>query len=100
MTQGVSNKIEKNSRWYSTKGFKGILGKFYRLYCAYANKDIHLNKRKGECKRCGACCSLPVRCIFYYNKRCLIYKYRFKPCRVYPARKSDLENMNCGFYFE
>ncbi len=98
--QGQKPKPKSKRQYYSTKGAKGVLGKFYRLYCAYAGKDLHECERKGECKRCGECCKLPVRCIFFYNKRCLIYNHRFKPCRVYPARKSDLDNMDCGFYFE
>lgn len=74
-------------------------GKFGRLYRAYRDKDMDHARREGDCKRCGACCKLPVRCPFYINKKCSIYERRFKPCRVYPARKSDLVGVNCGYRF-
>lgn len=76
----------------------GLTQKFKRVYFAYRNKNIE-SKRLGNCLRCGKCCKLPFRCIFYFKNRCLIYKFRFKPCRVYPARRSEILK-GCGFWFK
>lgn len=77
----------------------GLTQKFKRMYFAYRNKNME-DGRMGNCARCGKCCKLPFRCIFYYKNRCLIYKYRFKQCRVYPARRSDIVSEKCGFWFK
>lgn len=78
-----------------------LLGKFRRVFHTYANKnkDISLH-RHGKCNQCGACCKLPVRCLFYFNHKCLIYNHRPKSCRIYPTRKSDVIGLNCGYWFD
>lgn len=69
-----------------------------------------LAKRKGQCKRCGACCRLVVRCVhFYYDKglpACRIYKFRPPNCSNYPINQKDITDRDavmpdspCGFFW-
>lgn len=57
-------------------------------------------KRRGECARCGRCCSL---CLAHdsKNKRCRIYRIRPSVCKAFPLTPEDVANIHtCGFYFE
>jgi len=62
--------------------------------------------RKGKCTNCGACCMLPVPCMFLrFNEdgtsKCAIYPIRPLQCRKYP--RTELENITkkeCSFYFK
>lgn len=65
--------------------------------------------RRGECANCGACCQLPVRCIFLKfdnNKKsfCALRKtigFNFLNCRKYPRTKKEwLTPGKCGYWFE
>ncbi len=56
--------------------------------------------RKGECMNCGACCRLPVRCLFLMRNRCLIHRNRPKQCKAYPSRPGQLISHECGYSFE
>jgi Fe-S-cluster containining protein len=58
--------------------------------------------RKGDCINCGACCKLPVRCIFLSTKNtCIIYKIRPPNCRKYPRCSCEhVTHKSCGYYFE
>ncbi|PWQ93055.1 YkgJ family cysteine cluster protein [Leucothrix pacifica] len=56
---------------------------------------VHKN-RTGSCSGCGACCKLPVRCVFLTTDndglfRCSIYKYRPPNCRKFPRTPSQLK---------
>ena len=58
--------------------------------------------RRGECKRCGNCCSLFWRCPFLEDTaRCTFYENRFKPCRNFPIDARDITGAasGCGHYF-
>lgn len=63
-------------------------------------------RRRGECKRCGRCCSLGVRCPFLAilpdgMKGCSIYDKRPLQCRTFPITSSDIEEAGCtGYCFE
>lgn len=87
-----------NSKLRETILKNGLSWKFQRIYYAYTNKNLEYG-RMGNCIRCGKCCKLPFRCIFYFKNRCLIYKFRFKPCRVFPARRNEILK-GCGFWFK
>ena len=62
--------------------------------------------RKGACKRCGACCSLPNRCPFLGADEqglciCKIYWLRPLNCRKYPRTQSELLTADsCGHSFD
>ena len=61
--------------------------------------------RKGECARCGKCCSLPHKCFFLAvqkdgNAYCTIHSLRPSNCRKYPRTKKELLTKDtCGFRF-
>lgn len=61
--------------------------------------------RSGECRQCGACCSLPVRCWFLRSRQdgtsyCAIYSIRPLNCRKYPRTAGEcITGETCGFYF-
>jgi hypothetical protein len=62
-----------------------------------------LEKRKGECQRCGRCCSIGFRCPHLTdNNVCQRYETRYEQCMRFPIDRSDLHYLGdkCGFYFD
>ncbi|HXX93297.1 MAG TPA: hypothetical protein VEN81_06660 [Planctomycetota bacterium] len=70
-----------------------------------------LDRRRGGCHRCGACCKLVFRCPAYDDSggdpRCLIYNDRPGVCGLFPLDEKDLAERDvvmpdkkCGFFFE
>ena len=62
-------------------------------------------KRSGECRRCGTCCRVFVKCIFLAGNSCRIYGLRFDQCRAFPIDTNDIDlvrdmGSKCGFEFE
>jgi len=70
-----------------------------------------LAQRRGECRRCGACCQLVCRCCFFRDDdgipSCAIYdRYRFPNCSSFPVDGHDLADRDlispdipCGFWW-
>jgi uncharacterized protein len=91
-----------------------VRGKLQRFYDGHFRKDYvaqRLAARKGECKRCGACCRLLVQCAFaeacHAGTACRIYKRRPVNCRTFPYEPSHFAERDllkpeqpCGYYFE
>lgn len=70
-----------------------------------------LDRRRGACSRCGACCKIMFQCPAYDdsdgNPKCLIYNDRPGVCSLFPLDEKDLRERDivmpgtkCGFYFE
>ena len=70
-----------------------------------------LDRRRGACTRCGACCKIMFKCPAYDdadgNPKCLIYNDRPGVCSLFPLDEKDLRERNivmpgtkCGFYFD
>lgn len=70
-----------------------------------------LDRRRGACTRCGACCKIMFKCPAYDdsdgNPKCLIYNDRPGVCSLFPLDEKDLRDRDivmsgkkCGFYFE
>ncbi len=68
-------------------------------------------QRRGECRRCGACCRLGNRCPFLRNAgaitECRIHGRRPPNCRLFPVDERDLADRDavapdvpCGFSFD
>lgn len=55
--------------------------------------------RVGECKQCGRCCKLVMKCIFFRNNKCLIYKFRPLQCRKSPRTAKYLKEGCKGYTF-
>ena len=68
---------------------------------AYVRASI--DRRKGECRRCGRCCSIGFRCPYLTeNNHCERYERRYEQCAWFPIDRSDLRYLGnkCGFHFE
>jgi hypothetical protein len=70
-----------------------------------------LERRRGACSRCGACCKLLFNCPAYDdadgNPKCLVYNDRPGVCGLFPLDEKDLRERDiimpakkCGFWFE
>jgi len=64
--------------------------------------EHQIEKREGDCKRCGICCS---GCRHLLYNGCINYQERLglNPlCRAFPIDKLDKEivNKNCGYYWK
>lgn len=70
-----------------------------------------LDRRRGACSRCGACCKIMFKCPAYDdsdgNPKCLIYNDRPGVCSLFPLDEKDLRERDlvmpgtkCGFYFD
>lgn len=89
-------------------------GKIRRAFLiAFRKKRVvqKLERRRGACTRCGACCKILFDCPAYDdsdgNPKCLIYNDRPGVCGLFPLDEKDLRDRNivmpdrkCGFYFE
>jgi hypothetical protein len=89
-------------------------GKVRRAFLiAFRKKRVveKLDRRRGACSRCGACCKIMFKCPAYDdadgNPKCLIYNDRPGVCSLFPLDEKDLRERDlvmpdtkCGFYFE
>lgn len=88
-------------------------GKLRRQYLIAFRKSYvkeGLERRFGECLRCGACCKLMTDCFFCTRglpTGCKIYSVRPLVCRFFPIDERDLADRDlvlptvpCGFYFK
>ena len=74
-----------------------MLGKLWRRIVSSRPKS---STRHGECVNCGACCRIPMRCVFLFRKKCMIHHNRPKQCRTFPAGPRQLVSESCGYYFK
>ena len=88
-------------------------GKVRRAFLiAFRKKRVagKLERRRGACTRCGACCKIVFRCPAYDDSngepRCLIYDDRPGVCGLFPLDEKDLRDRDivmpdrkCGFFF-
>jgi len=77
-----------------------------RRYCLvhYRKKYVQemLTLRRGECTRCGTCCTFMVRCPHLQGQnQCKVYEKRAVQCRTFPISPRDLRGRFsvCGYYF-
>lgn len=90
------------------------MGKVRRAFLiAFRKKRVvaKLDRRRGACTRCGACCKIMFKCPAYDdsdgNPKCMIYNDRPGVCSLFPLDEKDLRDRNivmpgtkCGFYFD
>ena len=88
-------------------------GKFRRFcYSAFATEYVahQVNKRQGECNRCGACCKLLYNCPYLDDSvapcECKFYHRTFANCRLFPLDERDIADRDivspdvpCGYRF-
>ena len=89
-------------------------GKLRRAFLVTFRKGLveeKLQRRRGACSRCGACCKLLFNCPAYDDSdgspKCLVYNDRPGVCGLFPLDEKDLRERDivlpgkkCGFYFE
>jgi len=91
-----------------------LRGKARRLYLGifrrrYVRQSVA--RRRGECRRCGACCKLGFRCCLLRDNgavsECLLHRLRPPSCRLFPIDERDLADRDlvepevpCGYRFE
>ncbi len=75
----------------------------------YVSKS--LSRRRGSCRRCGACCRLVWRCRFFHHNHglpaCKLYgRFRFPNCIHFPIDHRDIADRDllspyttCGFWW-
>lgn len=88
--------------WRIIRHAWGVLRRFYLVHCRPGYVERQLEKRRGECQRCGDCCLIVCRCPFLEGKnQCSIYSSRSMQCRKFPIDERDLRDVpTCAFRFE
>ncbi|MBN1902728.1 hypothetical protein JW926_15485 [Candidatus Sumerlaeota bacterium] len=92
-----------------------LWSKARRLYLCLFRMDYvkdSIARRRGECKRCGACCRLFLKCHRLQMEdgkaHCAAYnKFRFPNCHMFPIDKRDLADRDlvspdnpCGYWWD
>jgi len=85
------------------------LGKIRRFYIYHLRQKYlrsQLNRWRGECRQCAACCSLLFPCAALTGENlCRLYHgRRWAVCKVFPIDNRDLRDVvrnggQCGYYF-
>ncbi len=90
-----------------TLQIKGKARRFVQASILREDPAPLLEKRRGDCNRCGACCKILFRCPFLGTDAegqytCRIYDQRFAQCRLYPLHAADLQELEgqCSYTFE
>jgi Fe-S-cluster containining protein len=85
---------------------KGKVRRFVQASVKGQDPEPLLEKRRGECNRCGACCKILFRCPFLGTDAegqytCRIYDKRFAQCRLFPLHAADLLELGeeCSYTF-
>ena len=73
------------------------LGKLRRLYLHTLHREYirrNLARRRGECRRCGACCRLMFDCPYLDQSSeltsCTRHHMRWWNCKIFPVDERDL----------
>lgn len=89
-------------------------GKVRRFVLAHFKKNYVLEQQKkriGECRRCGVCCKLLVKCVMLTqddagNYLCKIHNRKPSNCNIFPVDEKDivdrdtiLPDVPCGYSF-
>jgi hypothetical protein len=96
------------------KSIAMAVGKLRRVFLIKFRKrrvEEKLERRRGACSRCGACCKLLFNCPAYDDSdgspKCLVYNDRPGVCGLFPLDEKDLRERDfvspdkkCGFWFE
>jgi hypothetical protein len=91
-----------------------LWGKVRRLYLGvfrrgYVRRSVE--RRHGDCARCGACCALGYRCLSLCDgeagAECRVHRLRPMNCRLFPIDERDLADRDliqpdvpCGYHFD
>jgi hypothetical protein len=90
------------------------IGKLRRMYLHTMHREYirrNLARRRGECRRCGACCKLMYACPYLDQNgkeaSCVRHHLRWWNCRIFPVDERDLRDRDmvangksCGYHFD
>lgn len=87
--------------------FVALGGKMRRFFLSNLRPQqvkAALEKREGECDRCGLCCNIAFRCPFLKDgedcSTCTIYEKRPTQCALFPIDPRDLKDVaRCSYTF-
>ena len=103
---GTSPKLSIADRFVLTRKLIEGWGKLRRFGLTKFNPK-HVARwrklRRGECRRCGCCCSIMFRCPDLRDGNvCAIYERRHEQCDCFPIDPRDLRTLRgtCGFRFD
>ena len=79
----------------------GVMRRFALSHFKRSYVEEQARKRQGECRRCGDCCRIIVRCPFLKGRNhCVIYNKRSAQCKMFPIDERDLRDVpTCVFRF-
>ena len=88
--------------WHRIRRAWGVVRRFWLVHFRPGYVRSQLEKRRGECARCGDCCLIVCRCPFLKGvNECTIYDKRSLQCRKFPIDERDLRDVpTCAFRFE
>lgn len=81
----------------------GKLRRFYLVHFRQSYVRAQLALRRGECNKCGDCCSIMFGCPHLGGENnCTIYERRYEQCAVFPIEPRDLKFLRhrCSYYFQ
>jgi hypothetical protein len=89
----------------------GKLRRFYHHFACPGYVRESLSRRRGQCRRCGACCRLGHLCPYLGKDEnglalCRVYSRRTENCRLFPIDEHDIADRDivmpdvpCGYTF-
>jgi len=104
-------KVVRSGGWQRVRH---LWGKVRRLGLGFFRPGYmarNLKRRRGECRRCGVCCHLSVRCPLFRDlgglTECRIHGFRPRNCRIFPVDERDIAERDtlapdvpCGYRFD
>ena len=112
MSEGAARAFEHPNGRGVCDRFALAWGKLRRLYMTTLRPRKArrmLERRRGECLRCGVCCKLVVKCPHLDESglpACTVHEQRHRNCRAFPLDERDLRDRDrvspgtkCGYWF-
>jgi Fe-S-cluster containining protein len=95
---------KKNTHFFTS--FKMQLKRRYLMLLKQDVIQQNLQRRRGECLGCGACCQASFDCPFLFEKEgkklCKIHESKPEVCKTYPFSEEDMfphTKEKCGYFF-
>jgi len=98
---GVPEDAEKPARVGTLGKLWGMVRRYYLTHYHTGYVERQMERRKGECARCGTCCKIVFDCPYLEDdNECTVYEERALQCRAFPIDERDLEEVpECEFRF-
>lgn len=98
---GVPEDAEKPARVGTLRKLWGMVRRYYLTHYHTGYVECQMERREGECARCGTCCKIVFDCPYLEDdNECTVYEERALQCRAFPIDERDLEEVpECEFRF-